>query len=148
MEQKYTINQVAQMTGLSVRTIRNYLKSGLVNGEKTDGVWLFSVEDFEKVLTNPAIKPSIKAKGNGVIFDFIADDRKKNNKTCTILDLYADDKESKEISQFFCDTINNNYSMADLVFKFEKYGKNVRVILSGAEEVVSDLMKKYYSGRQ
>ena len=97
------------------------------------------------MLTNPAIKPSIKTKGNGVIFDFIADDRKKNNKICTILDLYADDEESEEISRFFCNTINNNYSTADLVFKFERYGKNVRVILSGGEDVVSDLINKYYS---
>ncbi len=133
------------MTDLSVRTIRNYLKSGLVSGEKTEGAWLFSVEDFAKMLTNPAIKPSIKTKGNGVIFDFIADDRKKNNKICTILDLYADDEESEEISRFFCNTINNNYSTADLVFKFERYGKNVRVILSGGEDVVSDLINKYYS---
>lgn len=144
MEQKYTINQVASMTGLSARTIRNYLKSGLVNGEKTDGIWLFSAEDFEKMLADPAIKPSIKAKSNAVVFDFIADDRKKNNKICTILDLYADDKESEEISQFFCNTINNDYNTADLIFKFEKYGKNVRIILSGAEDVVSDLMNRYY----
>lgn len=116
MEQKYTINQVAAMTGLSTRTIRSYLKSGLVSGEKTEGVWLFSVEDFANMLTNPAIKPSIKAKSNAVIFDFVADDRKKVNKICTILNLYADDKEAEEISQFFCNTINNDYSTADLTF--------------------------------
>lgn len=144
MEQKYTINQVAAMTGLSTRTIRNYLKSGLIGGEKIEGVWLFSAEDFENMLTNSAIKSSIKAKSNAVIFDFIADDRKKSNKICTILDLYADDKEAEEISQFFCDTINNNYSTADLTFKFEKYNRNVRIILSGADEAVFDMLKRYY----
>ena len=145
MEQKYTINQVAAMTGLSTRTIRNYLKSGLIAGEKIEGIWLFSAEDFENMLNNPAIKPSIKAKSNAVVFDFIADDRKKRNKICTILDLYADDEEAEEISRFFCDTINNNYSTADLTFKFEKYDRNVRVILSGSEEIVADLINKYYN---
>ncbi len=116
MQNTYTINQVASMTGLSTRTIRNYLKSGLVKGEKTDGVWLFSAEDFGDLITNPAIKPSIKAKSNSIVFDFVADDRKKSNKICSILDFYADDNESNEISQFFCDTINNNYSTADIVF--------------------------------
>lgn len=46
MESFYTINEVATMTGLTTRTIRNYLKSGLINGQKVNGVWLFSSEDF------------------------------------------------------------------------------------------------------
>ncbi len=145
MEQKYTINQVSAMTGLSTRTIRNYLKSGLIDGEKTEGVWLFSAEDFANMLNNPAIKPSIKAKNNAVVFDFMADDRKKVNKICTILDLYADDEEGAEISQFFCDAINNDYGEADLTFKFEKYGRYIRIILSGGEDVVSDLINRYYN---
>lgn len=147
MEQKYTINQVSAMTGLSTRTVRNYLKSGLIDGEKTEGVWLFSVEDFANMLNNPAIKPSIKAKSNAVVFDFIADDRKKSNKICTILDLYEDNEEADEISEFFCNVINSNYSEADLTFKFEKYDRNIRVVLSGGEDVVSDLIDRYYNSR-
>lgn len=144
MEQKYTINQVAAMTGISTRTIRNYLKAGLVNGEKTDGVWLFSAEDFGNMLDNPTVKPCIKAKSNAVVFDFIADDRKKDNKICTVIDLYADDNEAEEVSRFFCDAVNNGCGESDLVFRFEKYGKNVRVILSGAEDAVADLVGRYY----
>ncbi len=144
MEEKYTINQVAVMTGLSTRTIRNYLKSGLINGEKVEGVWLLSAEEYGNMLANPAIKPSIKAKSNAIVFDFLADDRKKSNKICTILDLYADEREAEEISQFFCDTINNNYSTSELTFKFEKNNRNIRIILSGAEEIVADLIKQYY----
>ncbi len=145
MEQKYTVNQVAAMTGLSTRTIRNYLRSGLISGEKTDGVWLFSAEEFADMLSNPTIKPAVKAKSNAVIFDFIADDRKKNNKICTILDLYADENEAEAVSQFFCSAINNDYNTADLTFKYEKNGKNIRVILSGVEDVVADLINRYYS---
>lgn len=144
METKYTLNQVAVMTGLSTRTLRNYLKSGLVNAEKTDGVWLFSVENFESLLTTPAVKSSIRAKNKSVIYDFIADNRKKENKICTVLDIRCDDDEGQEISQFFCDTINGSYSEPDIIFKFEKYGNNVRIILSGGEEIVSDLLNRYY----
>lgn len=147
MQNTYTLNQVASMTGLSTRTIRNYLKSGLAQGEKINGVWLFSEEEFENLITNPAIKPAIKARSNSIIFDFVADSKKRSNKICSILDFCADDSESEKISQFFCDTINNNYNCdpIDLVFKFEKYGDNVRVILSGDEDVVSDILNKYYA---
>ena len=144
MENFYTINEVATMTGLTTRTIRNYLKSGLINGEKVNGIWMFSSEDFNAMLNNPAIKPSIQAKNNSVVYDFIADDRKKVNKICTILDLYVEDNEAEEISQFFCNTINNYNDSGDLSFKFEKHGRNVRVILSGADEVVMEIMNRYY----
>ena len=144
MENFYTINEVATMTGLTTRTIRNYLKSGLISGEKINGIWMFSSEDFNAMLNNPAIKPSIQAKNNSVVYDFIADDRKKVNKICTILDLYVEDNEAEEISQFFCNTINSYADIGDLSFKFEKHGRNVRVILSGADEVVMEIMNRYY----
>ena len=91
------------------------------------------------------LKPSIKAKSNAVVFDFMADDRKKINKICTILDLYSNDEEGEEISRFFCDAINNDYGETDLTFKFEKYGRYIRIILSGGEDVVSDLINRYYN---
>ena len=144
MENFYTINEVATMTGLTTRTIRNYLKSGLINGEKINGIWMFSSEDFNAMLNNPAIKPSIQAKNNSVVYDFIADDRKKVNKICTILDLFVEDNEAEEISQFFCNTINSYADIGDLSFKFEKHGRNVRVILSGADEVVMEIVNRYY----
>lgn len=144
MENFYTINEVATMTGLTTRTIRNYLKSGLINGEKINGIWMFSSEDFNAMLNNPAIKPSIQAKNNSVVYDFIADDRKKVNKICTILDLFVENNEAEEISQFFCNTINSYADIGDLSFKFEKHGRNVRVILSGADEVVMEIVNRYY----
>ena len=145
MEGFYTINEVATMTGLTTRTIRNYLKSGLISGEKVDGVWSFSSEDFCAMLNNPAIKPSIQAKNNAVVYDFIADDRKTINEICTILDLCVDDNEAEEISQFFCDTINSYQDSGNLSFKFEKHNRNVRVILSGTEETVMEILNKYYN---
>ncbi|MBQ8790285.1 MAG: MerR family DNA-binding transcriptional regulator [Ruminiclostridium sp.] len=146
MESFYTINEVATMTGLTTRTIRNYLKSGLISGEKVNGVWSFSSEDFCAMLNNPAIKPSIQAKNNAVVYDFIADDRKKTNKICTIIDLFVEEDEAEEISQFFCDTINCNPNVGDLSFKFKKHGKNIRVILSGADETVLEILNGYYNG--
>lgn len=145
MENYYTINQVATMTGLTARTIRNYLKSGLISGEKINGIWMFSAEEFCEMLSNPAIKPSIQAKSNAVIYDFIADDRKKVNKICTVLDLCAEDNEAEEISQFFCNTINSYPDAGDFSFKFEKHGRNVRVILTGTEETVMEILNRYYN---
>ena len=115
MENFYTINEVATMTGLTTRTIRNYLKSGLINGEKINGIWMFSPEDFNAMLNNPAIKPSIQAKNNSVVYDFIADDRKKVNKICTILDLHVEDNEAEasEAEADVADAVAENEEAAD-----------------------------------
>mgnify|MGYP003291046468 FL=1 len=145
MEKYYTINEISIMTGLTTRTIRNYLKSGLINAEKINGIWMFSHVDFSDMLANPAIKPSIQAKNNAVVYDFLVDNKKKINKTCTIIDLYIDDTESNETSEFFCNTINSLSETGELSFKFEKNGRNVRVILSGTEETVIDILNKYYN---
>lgn len=145
MKKYYTINEISIMTGLTTRTIRNYLKSGLINGEKINGIWMFSHVDFSDMLANPAIKPSIQAKNNAVVYDFLVDNKKKINKICTIIDLYIDDTESNETSEFFCNTINSLSETGELSFKFEKNGRNVRVILSGTEETVIDILNKYYN---
>lgn len=145
MEKYYTINEISIMTGLTTRTIRNYLKSGLINGEKINGIWMFSHEDFSDMLANHAIKPSIQAKNNAVVYDFLVDNKKKINKICTIIDLYIDDTESNETSELFCNTINSLSETGELSFKFEKNGRNVRVILSGTEETVIDILNKYYN---
>lgn len=39
---RYTISEIAKMSGLTTRTIRNYLADGQVHGEKRDGKWEFS----------------------------------------------------------------------------------------------------------
>ncbi len=145
MDKYYTINEISTMTGLTTRTIRNYLKSGLINGEKVNGIWTFSSEDFSDMLTNPVIKPSIQAKNNAVVYDFLVDNRKKTNKICTVIDLCVGDAESNEISDFFCDTINNLPESGNLTFKYEKNGRNTRIILSGTEETVIDILYKYYN---
>ena len=46
MKELLTIEDLAKMTGLSERTIRNYLAGGQLEGEKVDGAWRFTEEQF------------------------------------------------------------------------------------------------------
>ena len=55
----YSLNELATMTGLITRTLRTYLKTGLLTGEKTDGVWRFSEEDCERFFSHPSVKPAL-----------------------------------------------------------------------------------------
>lgn len=139
----YTINDVAQMTGLSTRTVRNYLKMDLLEGEKADGVWQFTPEQVSDFLSHPTVKPSIQAKRNATVYDFLADRKKKINSACVMLDLNADSQEAQEVSDFFCTAV---HGFGGLEFSYSYDQGYVRVILSGPEDAVAEILGRYYSG--
>jgi len=131
------------ITGLTARTLRNYLRSGLLNGDKIDGMWQFTTENISDFISNPVVKPSIQAKNKAIVFDFLADNCKKENSTCTILDLHISAAESDQISAFFCEQISHINSDT-IRFSYERYGANSRIILSGSENAVHKLLSAYY----
>lgn len=144
MNEFYTINDIATMTGLTTRTVRNYMKLGLLEGEKADGIWQFSIEAVSAFMADKNVQPSIQAKKNGVVFDFLADNYKKVNEICTILDFPVSQEEALEISDFFCrETCREN--VGNMKFSFDYNNGFARVILKGTEDFVSEVMKKYYS---
>lgn len=144
MEKYYTLNQVAMMTGLTTRTLRNYIKMDILKGEKIDGIWNFSEEEFAEFIQNPYVKPSIQAKNKAIVFDFLAQNEKRTNEICTIIDACVDSHEAEEISNFFCEEINKR-NESNINFSFEKNDSYVRVILRGYEDTVMEILNAYYN---
>ncbi len=144
MEHYYTLNEVAMMTGLSTRTLRNYLMMNVLNGEKSDGIWKFTEEDLADFFQNPYVKPSLQSKNKAVVFDFLSQNEKRANEICTILDLCVDSHAATEVSDFFCKEINRQ-AAGNIKFSFEKNGSYVRVILKGYEDTVMEILNAYYN---
>ena len=142
MQDMYTINHVALMSGLSSRTIRNYMKMGFIEGEMINGVWHFSAEAVGDFFANPYVAPAIKAKRNALIFDFLADDDKQQDEMCTVIDQRANLEEANAISEFFCDAINRAWSGV-IRFGFSFNGNQARIILTGPEDAVQQLLAAY-----
>ena len=94
MEKTYTIQDIAGMTGLNERTIRSYLADGQLQGEKVDGAWRFTAEQFGSFLAQDMVRSSVQAKANAVVYDFLITDRRKESAACLILDQpVAEDRE-------------------------------------------------------
>ncbi|MBQ3027834.1 MAG: MerR family transcriptional regulator [Lachnospiraceae bacterium] len=142
----YTMNDISMMTGLTTRTLRNYLRQGLLNGEKVDGVWRFSEEEYEAFLVHPAVKPGVRAKRNAIVNDFMLQDAKKENQTCVILDFCMEREEAKQAAGFFCERMKEQEDEM-LQFGMEWHKKNMRIILSGTEDAVKEIMRRYYEGK-
>jgi len=144
MEKQYTINKVAIMSGLTTRTLRNYIKMGILKGELVEGVWKFTEEDVAEFFQNPYVKPSIQAKNKAIVFDFLAQNEKRINEICTIIDVCVEKHEAEEIAAFFCKEVNKR-TAGNLKFSFEKNGSYVRVILKGYEDAVMEILNEYYN---
>jgi len=134
----FTLKDLSLMCGLSERTLRNYLKMGILTGEKKEGVWTFCKEDIEKMFKNPFAKGAIKATKKAIFFDFVNEKHTKNS-ACIILDL--PEQSAFKTSAFFCNAVNKR---TGLKMRFDSEGGTNRVVLSGDEKTVFDVLKEYH----
>ena len=51
-EKLFTVEDIAQMTSLTSRTIRNYLKNGTLQGNKIGGQWRFTMDNIRQLFNN------------------------------------------------------------------------------------------------
>ena len=130
----YLISHLVLFTGLTDRTIRNYISSGILQGEKISGVWHFTPEQVEGFICHPSVRPSILAKQHSAIYDFLLDNKKNDCEICMILDIPG--RSKKDIAEYFCYHISNE-DYRNIHFSFDGVAKVPRVILKGnAEEVL------------
>lgn len=138
----YVINHLVMFTGLSDRTIRNYIASGILQGEKINGLWHFTPEQVEEFVRHPAVRPSILAKNNGLVYDFLLDTKKTGQEMCVILDTPCADK--KTVAEYFGYSINSG-GYHNIQFSFDGVMETSRVILKGDAAEVLRLVNEYNS---
>ena len=139
----YTLGHLSQITGLTDRTLRTYLKNGILVGEKISGIWHFTEGQLDAFLRHPTVRPSIQAKNNAIVSDFMLDTKKPARRACVILDIPDLDRESA--SRFFCESIcYGDYH--DLRFSLDAVD-SPRIILSGPVEQIFSLVNSYNSPR-
>ena len=82
-EKLYTAEDVAQITGLTLRTIRNYIKSGRLKGNRVGVQWRFTEADIQALfagssptsdtaLTNSAPAPTASVMDAAAIAAILA----------------------------------------------------------------------------
>lgn len=135
----YLINHLVLFTGLTDRTIRNYIASGILQGEKTNGIWHFTPEQVEDFIRHPAVRPSILAKKNSIVYDFLLNNKKKQPEACIILDLPGIDTKNKLQDLYYFIHHGNFHNMQ---FSYEAINGHPRFILKGSVDEVRSLMDK------
>ncbi|MBP3398222.1 MAG: MerR family transcriptional regulator [Erysipelotrichaceae bacterium] len=143
MDKTYTINELSTITGLTTRTLRNYIKDELLKGDKSTGQWLFSEENIHSFVSHPSVHPSIQAKNRAIVYDFLGNERKKNNEICTIMDFYISQDEANEIVQNICTHISTS-NIENIRFSYECHDQYTRIILSGYAENILYITNMIY----
>lgn len=143
MKDTIGIDAIVMMTGLSDRTIRNYIADGFLQGDKSSGSWQFTAEQVDAFLTNKTVLPALRSKKKAIVYDFISEPPKDTDKMCVVLDLAspAADHASSLIFKHLADF----EATEELHFASDRIGKGVRITLSGCASDVMALVNRYYA---
>ncbi|MBR5970099.1 MAG: helix-turn-helix domain-containing protein [Lachnospiraceae bacterium] len=143
MKTTCTINELSMMTGFTTRTLRNYIRSGVLRGEKKGGVWQFSEDDIAAFCADPNVFSKIIAKRDAIVTDFLNDPMAKGNRACVILNLVQTDEEKQKTAEWFCDTVSR-FSDGENI-RFASYSKNdrLRLVIEGEEKTIRAIMREY-----
>lgn len=129
------------MTMLSTRTIRNYIKLSLLDGNKINGYWQFTDDKITKFMNNDYVSQSLNAKRNALIYDYMLNDTKPTNSVCSIYDYPVESNiEATSLYNKLVKKINS-IEYDKLKFSYNYSNKMVRIILIGDPNQVSKLIK-------
>lgn len=135
--------EIAEMTSLTSRTIRNYLKDGSLQGKKIGGQWRFTMEDIKKLFDNSSFSQEITNSKKQQVLDFIDGvntDIEGDIQICTIVDYYCQSqKEAKQICDTLSAVINNKenkFSMAKFDYEFIESESKARFTLFGSPDYI------------
>ena len=128
MNEYYSIQDVVTMTMLSERTVRTHIKEGRLSGEKVDGVWRFTPEEVGEFFELPAVRQTMRANRNGMVYDVLLDEGKKEPSCCMVLDLPVEDQ--KTLCEGLLDRVNREEGLT-FVYHYNDKKKMARVILVG-----------------
>lgn len=147
-EKLYTVEDIANMAGLSSRTIRNYLKDGSLKGRKIGGQWRFTMKDIEQLFDNSSFSKEIKSNCKQDILDFLdgtATDFNSRIQICTIIDYYCDGlMEAKSMCDRLVSIINNHdntFKMAKFNYEYIESDGKARFTLFGTPDYIGKVLE-------
>ncbi len=122
-EKLYTVEDIARMTYFTSRTIRNYLKDGILQGRKIGGQWRFTMENIKQLFSNSVFLGDTSRQNRQRVLNFLsgADTILQDNiQVCTIIDCDCESQEAgQEIYKKLVKVINTKKDDAPAKFDYE-----------------------------
>ena len=143
MEKLYTVEDVAQMTGLTSRTIRNYLADGRLTGRKVGAQWRFTEENIAAIFTEAS---SVKSAGRAAASEveaFLKHQSRSSVSVCSVVDYPAESAEAiAPLVQKLTDQYNGfNDPSLRFFFDFDEKNCVARFTIIGEIAQVAKMVK-------
>lgn len=147
VERLYTMEDVAKITSLSVRTIQNHLKTGILRGRTIGGQWRFTATDIQEMMNSilpesETAKEQKKAVAN--FMDGTAAESKDGAQICMIVDLYisseAAEKKSTQI-QHVLESASDQIETTYYTYDYNSDEGKARFVLFASAQVISKIMR-------
>lgn len=148
LEQKlYTVADVAELTGLTSRTIRNYLKDGTLRGRKIGVQWRFTEEDINRLFSEVDGEGQKVIQIEDVISAFLKDTQKQQTEGCLLLDIPLLEREGRgHGKQQFMELAEQAGGELIAVCEEMEEGRILRIALQGDTQKIQEFaarMKEY-----
>lgn len=98
LERLYTLEEIAKITSLTTKTVRNHLRTGTLRGRKIGGQWRFTASDIREMMSQEGVTSESDKEQKQTVIDFLEGcnpDVEGEVQICTIMDLYLP-KEAAE----------------------------------------------------
>ena len=143
-EKLYTVADVARVTGMTSRTIRNYLKDGTLTGQKIGVQWRFTEDEVQKLFSRQQPGSSSPTQ---LVRSFLGRDECDATAVCMLIDLPG--MTQQEGLEVFARLQEQEVS-GDLLISYEYHetGSLFRIAVSGELAAVTDLMDYLASLRE
>ena len=137
-EKLYTVADVAQVTGMTSRTIRNYLKDGTLTGQKIGVQWRFTEDEIKKLFSRQMPGQSSPTQ---IVRGFLGEQKRKEVSFCVLLDIPGvtelDGLELYRRLQEEC-----GEGICSMSYEYHDEEQLLRVAVSGEADAVMDLLEQ------
>ena len=148
MEKLFTVDNIAEMTGLTSRTIRNYIADGRLKGRKIGSQWRFTEADVESLFSAGTATRSAAPAGDaptesGTVGEFLAAKHDEGIAVCAVVDYPTGDQDAPKAVMQMLETAAEDYDDDELQIAYEWMAeKGVgRFTFTGDIDPVSKMIK-------
>ena len=148
-EKLFTVEDIANMTSLTSRTIRNYLKNGTLQGSKIGGQWRFTMDNIRQLFNDSSYSNDRSRNNKLQVLNFV------NNKIqgkqgdimiCTIVDYFCESQSvSHKMYEKLVTVINNkpdDSSPAKFDYEYIEKDNKARFTLFGNPDYIVNSLQQ------
>lgn len=146
VERLYTIEEIAKMTSLTMKTIQNHLRQGTLRGRKIGGQWRFTATDIREMINSGEIAFETEKEQKRTVIDFmdgVNTDSMDEIQICTVIDLFISKEAAKDKNSLLRECVDSAKSKThiSLQYHYNDAEQKARFLLFAPPEIVGKVME-------